>query len=57
MPRSRWTRGTVGLEPHDGPRDLDIDVVGAIDPLTGDFMLVASAVVAVLLSAWIDGRL
>jgi hypothetical protein len=47
----------------DGLRNLDVDIVGATDLLTGNVMLmvvliiivVIVVVVVVLLSAWIDG--
>jgi hypothetical protein len=45
----------------DGPGNLDVDVIGATDSLTGDVMLVVMlivvvVIVVVLLSAWIGGR-
>ena len=61
-PRLKWTRGIVGVllawgYTTDGLGNLDFDVIGTGDSLTGDvmFVVVAVIVIVVLLSAWIGG--
>ena len=65
-PRLKWTRGIVGVllacgYTTDGLGNLDFDVIGTADSLTGDAMfivvlvviiIVIVAFVFVLLSAW-----
>jgi hypothetical protein len=66
-PRLKWTRGIVGVlltwgYTTDRLGNLDFDVIGTADPLTGDVMfivvvviiviIVIVAFVFVLLSAW-----
>ena len=61
-PRLKWTRGIVGVllawgYTTDGLGNLDFDVIGAADSLTGHlmFVVVPVIVIVVLLSAWIEG--
>jgi hypothetical protein len=67
-PRLKWTRGIVGVllawgYTTDGLGNLDFDVIGTVDSLTGDVMFIVVVVVVVvvivivafafvLLSAW-----